>query len=387
MFSKRLTFNFSCFAGLTVSLAFAVSVQADSFTPGDLVVYRVGSGGSTTLVNTGSAVFLDEYTPTGTLVQSIAMPTADATGGVHSLIASGTATSEGMLTLSPNGNFLTLTGYDAPMGTSGLASTPSTTVPRTVAIVNASGAVDTSTALTDFSTGNNPRTATTSDGTSIWVGGGGGGIRYTTIGSTTSTQLTTATNFRDVVIASGQLFASDSSGSAIRLSTIGTGLPTSGTQTATNLPGLPTNTGSPYQFAFADLSSAVAGMDTLYVADDTNNTTSILKYSLIGGTWTAEGSITAAGVRGLTLSVVGGNVDLYATSGGSGGPSGGGSLYSFVDTTGYGAAMSGSATSIASASTNEAFRGVAFAPVPEPSTALTLAGGIAVLQLLRRRRS
>ena len=53
----------------------------------------------------------------------------------------------------------------------------------------------------------------------------------------------------------------------------------------------------------------------------------------------------------------------------------------------YGATVSGSATSIATAPTNEAFRGVAFAPVPEPSTAMTLAGGIAVLQLLRKRRS
>ena len=81
------------------------------FTPGDLVVYRVGTG-SGALGSTATAVFLDEYSPTGTLVQSIAASTADS-GSTHILTAGGTATSEGELNLSPNGQFLTLTGYDA----------------------------------------------------------------------------------------------------------------------------------------------------------------------------------------------------------------------------------------------------------------------------------
>lgn len=43
------------------------------FTPGNLVVYRVGTG-SGSLSSVGTPVFLDEYTPLGTLVQSIALP-------------------------------------------------------------------------------------------------------------------------------------------------------------------------------------------------------------------------------------------------------------------------------------------------------------------------
>src|SRR5215470_7266685 len=60
-----------------------------AFTAGDVVIYRVGDG-SGSLVNTGNAVFLDEYTPSGTLVQSVALPTT-ASGANKQLIASGTA--------------------------------------------------------------------------------------------------------------------------------------------------------------------------------------------------------------------------------------------------------------------------------------------------------
>ena len=39
-------------------------------------------------------------------------------------------------------------------------------------------------------------------------------------------------------------------------------------QAATSLPGMPTVDASPYGFALLDRSQAVAGVDTLYVADD-----------------------------------------------------------------------------------------------------------------------
>ena len=45
-----------------------------AFTPGNVVIYRVGDGAGALSPN-GSAVFLDEYTPTGSLVQTVAMPT------------------------------------------------------------------------------------------------------------------------------------------------------------------------------------------------------------------------------------------------------------------------------------------------------------------------
>lgn len=47
---------------------------ASTFGAGNLVVYRVGDG-SAALTANATAVFLDEYTPAGVLVQSIPMPT------------------------------------------------------------------------------------------------------------------------------------------------------------------------------------------------------------------------------------------------------------------------------------------------------------------------
>src|SRR4051812_27647950 len=73
-----------------------VASAADPFQPGDLVIYRVGDGVNG-LVSSGSPVTLDEYTPTGTLVQSVPLPTS-ASGVNSALFASGTATSEGLLT-------------------------------------------------------------------------------------------------------------------------------------------------------------------------------------------------------------------------------------------------------------------------------------------------
>jgi len=331
-----------------------------AFTPGNVVIYRVGDGAAG-LVNTGAAVFLDEYTTGGTLVQSIALPGNDPFG--PNLVASGTATSEGLLSLSPDGNFLALTGYNRQLGGTGsLASTGSAVVNRTVAVVNAAG-TPTFTLLSDFADGNNPRSAVTPDGKSVYVAGGAGGARYVAnLADTTSTQLsTTVVNLRQLNVVQGQLYTSTASGSAVRVGTVGVGLPTTAGQTITSLPGLPTSTGSPYGYFFADLSPAVPGFDTLYVADDGAGQ-GILKFSLDSGSWVANGNLsTATGARGLTGIVSGGNVTLFATTGGSG-AAGGGSLYTVTDTSGYNATIAGAVSTIATAATNTAFRGVAFTP-------------------------
>src|SRR5688572_19084620 len=89
-----------------------------SFTAGNIVVYRVGNG-TGTLSNAATAVFLDEYTTAGVLVQSVAIP-VDVSGANRRLTAAGTGNTEGMLTLSTDGRYLVFTGYDAPVGTIGV---------------------------------------------------------------------------------------------------------------------------------------------------------------------------------------------------------------------------------------------------------------------------
>lgn len=318
------------------------------FTSGNIVVYRVGRGGSDTLSSTGNAVFLDEYTTSGTLAQSVGLPTT-ASGSNHPLVASGTAASEGQLGRSVDKQYLLLTGYDStiPAG-SVLSSSLAATVPRVVGLVKGDGTIDTTTALTDFSDGDNPRSAASTDGTNLWAVGNSGGVRYATLGSTTSTQLNMdSVNNRYVTLFDTQLYIS-SQKLTTRIATVGSGEPTMSPQTATNLTGI--TMGTPEAFVFADLS----GGQVLYVADDTAG---IEKFSLVSGTWTANGT---AGTgtdlyNGLTASVSGDTVTLYATRKAS-------ELAQLVDSTGFNVSLSGTPSLVATAPMGTAFRGVALAP-------------------------
>ena len=63
-----------------------------AFNAGNLLVYRVDGSALAApgLFNTGAQVFLDEYSPSGALVQSIALPsTLAGTAGNLNLVASG----------------------------------------------------------------------------------------------------------------------------------------------------------------------------------------------------------------------------------------------------------------------------------------------------------
>jgi hypothetical protein len=371
----------------TVAAAAVVSmlaplVHAAPLTPGNLFVYRVGATGGGTLAGTATPVFIDEFTTSGTLVQSLAMPTI-ASGASGALTGSGTATSDGYLSVSGNGQFLMLTGYDTALGTPN--NVVSNALPRTVGRLAVDGTLDTTTRLADTGTGtNNFRSVASTNGNDLWVTTATGGVRYATLGSTTSTQLSTSpTNTRTVGIADNQLYISSGSGTT-RLATVGTGLPTAVGQTITNLPGFPTGTptaSSPYAFYFADLSPSVVGLDTVYVADDQVGG-GVQKYSLNSGNWVLKGVIGADAddFRGLTGVVNGSTVSLFATGGGN-------RLVSLTDSSGYDGTFAGAVTTLATAGTNNAFRGVALLPVPEPGTwALMLAGLGVVAGLARRTR-
>jgi hypothetical protein len=362
----------------TVGLITAGSSFAAPFTAGNLVVTRVGDG-SAALGNTATAVFLDEYTTSGALVQSVALPTA-AAGANNILTASGSATSEMGLTLSQDGRFLALAGYNAALGTAGVATGSSA---RTVGIVSvATGTVDTSTQLTgSLVTGNNIRTAYTTNGTNIYAGSAVGGVVNTTLGANGApTQVSsTVTNVRRVNAFNGQLFTSTMSGAFRGVNTVGTGIPTTSGQTISLLNGFDpstTSAESAYDFVFTNPS-------TLYVANDrTGANGGIQKWTLSGGTWTqayVANPVTGAGLRGLTN--VGNALYGIGTNG---------TIYGITDTgSGF------SFNSIVTNGTNTAFRGIVALPtavtsVPEAGSAAL--AGLGALPLIgaviaRRRRA
>lgn len=358
-------------AGAAV-LLLASTVAAAPLTPGNVVVYRVGGGGTGGLVNSGSPVFLDEYQPDGTLVQSIPAPTA-ASGSNHSLIASGTATSEGLITRSADGGTLVFTGYGRALGGSGsLAATSASVVPRVIGRLRADGLVDTRIALSDYADGNNPRSAASDDGSRVWAAGGSGGVRYVEdapVPPTTSTLVSSGSsvvNLRQLLVAAGRLYVTTASMTEFRVGTVGGGLPTAPGASIATLPGIATSGTSPYAIFLADLDPMVPGPDTLYVADD--GLAGLSKFRLLGGSWVARGSIggDADDYLGLAGVVDGGDVVLYATRLGGGGASGGGQLVRLVDGGGPDGTLGGTPVVLATAATNTAFRGVAMAPQPPP---------------------
>lgn len=365
-----------------VGLVQAYSASAAGFSPGNLVVARVGTGDAA-LSNAATAVFLDEYTPAGTLVQSVALPTATS-GANRKLTMSGSATSEGALALSLDGRYLTLAGYDADLGTASVASTPTSAVSRVVGRVDGAGGVDTSTAITDIFSGNNVRGAVTDDGSRFWVAGANGGVRLAALGSAgATTQINSAvpTNLRVAGIFGGQLYVSTGS-TPTGVYSVGTGLPTGGGQT----PALTTAVPSPYAFVALDSDPAVSGVDTLYVGDDSGSPGGgILKFSFDGSAWTARGSIRPAGsgVRGLTGTLTPAGVTLFATT-----SAGTNALVKVDDTAAYNATIAATSTTLRTATTNTALRGVAFAPAAatvaptittQPQDATVSPGGTATL--------
>ena len=367
-------------AAAIAATALPSPASAAPLTDGNVVVYRVGATGGGALTSNATAVFLDEYTPTGTLVQSIPLPTA-VSGAQKRVTASGTATSEGLLTRSADGCSVVFTGYDAAVGTASVSGTLATAVNRVVGKVDAAGALDTSTALSNVSDGNNFRSAATTDGNAFWVGGAGttstGGVHYVaSVGATTATQLsTTVTNIRGVHIFDGQLYVSSASGT-IRVATAGSGLPTTAGQTITNLPASPGGA-SPYGLFMADR-DGLPGIDTLYVAAESQN---LLKYELISGSWALRATIPSSGARGLTGVAGPTGVTLFVTRNGN-------QLDKVDDPFAFGSAGTPTVTPVATAATNTAFRGVAFAPrvcgpdpvIPEaPFVALLPIGAIAAM--------
>jgi len=251
-------------------------------------------------------------------VQTIALPTT-ATLPQRALTNSGSASSEGYISQSADGNYFILVGYDAAPGTTSVSGTTAVANARVIGRVDLLGTVDTSTGLTDAYSANTFRSACSDNGTSFWTSGtatnpNGPGARYVAaLGATTSTQLsTTVTNLRVANIFDGQLYTSSASSTFQGVSKVGTGLPTTSGQTITLLNGFPTAMGpQSYDFFFADAA-------TVYVADERNSASGgIQKWTESGGLWTLAYTLNPAlntGCRGISGYTEAGVTTLFATT-------------------------------------------------------------------------
>jgi hypothetical protein len=197
---------------LAVTLSAPSNAQNSTFfTPGNLVVAVEGCGvhgGTCTNVPSGKGVnggygdnqaaplTLFQYSPNGTssisFVNSLTLPQL-ISGADFPVSGEYGSSSEASINLSSGGQYLTIMGYgiDAPsfnlnplqFGSPSLALAQSgsltgqsyTPVPRMVALIDANGNVNSSTALYNIFNTNNPRSAFTADGTTVYVSGQGSG--------------------------------------------------------------------------------------------------------------------------------------------------------------------------------------------------------------------
>jgi MYXO-CTERM domain-containing protein len=363
---KSATFLYrSACAAASFLLALAANNAQANITAGDILIYRVGTG-SGTLSSVATAVFLDEYTPLGVLVQSIAMPT---TGGT-ALTATGNDGSDGILARSQDGSTIIFTGYRSDVGSASPSSADPATVNRVIGTVGNSGVANTSIGLTDVN--GTIRSASGTSGSGAFYASASGGLRYiaSPSGSSTST-LIDSRNARQALVRGNNLYNSSTlSGNPAQVlgygnlpTTLTTGSPIVALGLTTTLNGI----------ALFDLSPSVAGDDTLYAVGNNR----IYKYTFNGTAWSANGTLTATGVQNITGAASGSTVSLFLTSGTT--------LYSETDSSGYGANITGSLTTLAAAGSNKAFRGLTL--IPEPSSVTLGLLAVGTLLALRRRRS
>lgn len=347
------------------SFAFAAVISPamlfSQFTTGNLVILQAGDG-TGSLGNTGNPIVFKEYSTAGVATYSMMVPTT----GTNALIMSGSATSEGYLSLSADGRYLAFAGYaQALPSTNTVATASGTLVNRGVGLVGGAGLPSYSLMGTSstFFTSNNIRSASATGKDNVWAVGANQGTNYFGPASTPTIVQSTKVNMRATAVFNGQLYASSqvSSGSPtdIGVYMIGTGTPVTSGQTASCAVVTGTNA-QPSQFYFNALGTIC------YVADARNSASGggIQKWSYSGGSWSLLYTIATGaspGAFGVVADFSGINPIVYATTAAGG-------ANSLIAISDLGA--SSTATVLATAPNNTNFRGLAFAPCSLPLVSL-----------------
>ncbi len=363
---------------LAVAVAWMGGSTNAQFAPGNVTVLRVGDG-SAALNNTGTAVFLDQYNSTTAGQTSPNFTVNLPTTGALRLVNSGSATSEGQITLGGGGSLITVVGYDAAVGAAGVAGSTSATNPRVLNTVDFAGNVTRfGSTSTNFSA-NNIRSGY-SNGANAWAVGANSG---TVLFPADTPVSTTIANQRVVNSFNGNLFTSVSGATTSGVYQVGTGLPTSSGNTTTlvfSTVGTGTGTASPYAFAFNPAGNVA------YVADDRAVASGggVQKWTLSGTTWSLAGTFNnlsgTSGARGLAVDFTDpGNPILYATTT----QASANQLVRLID---GGTNFADAFTVLATAPTNTAFRGIVISPVPEPATVGLIAVGVLAAGAFVRRK-
>ncbi len=130
--TNTATKKFNSFTAFTIGKKPFILGEPVPFTAGNIVVSRMGAGTTGPFSSTNN-VYLDEYTPTGNWVRSLALP---STSGAALLQSNNI--DEGRLSRSQDGQYLTLAGY-SKTGSSGVNGNTSVINPRSIGIIKYNG--------------------------------------------------------------------------------------------------------------------------------------------------------------------------------------------------------------------------------------------------------
>lgn len=265
---------------------------SQSFTTGNIVVSRIL--GTT---NGASRVLLEEYNTTtanqASPVDFISIPNT----GPTVLTNSGSASSEGQITRSPDGQSILLAGYAAYNGVTGVASTQASVIPRVIGVVDINYNYSRVATTGVFYNTNNIRSATR-NGNNYWGAGPRNGITYLGSGIPDSVSSSIQqNNFRVVQVVNGKLYATTGGSNAFHnrgILRIGSGLPTTNGQSVTQVINNAGNNSSMYAFHFNQ-------EETLcYIADDGTGGAGggIQRWSFNGSNWVLDYNMAlGSGVR------------------------------------------------------------------------------------------
>ncbi|UAY52773.1 beta strand repeat-containing protein [Ferruginibacter albus] len=349
-FSTAGTYTLSTTSGsLTSATSGNIVISDPSFTSGNLAVLLMASASSNN--TTGSIVELNTSTPGSNPVNTFAI---NGTSGAGALRFSASAASMGYLANNNDKTLLCIAGFNGTT-TSGNANT---FITRGVGTLNAAAAYTLQATYTGTS-GQQVRGATELDNSArFWMADQSG--LYTN-GTTTASP---TGNLRSPKAFGGIVYVGQQSATAIAVNTISA--PSGGTLTA--LLGVPAD--NAFQDFYLISSANNNTYDILYTVDNTNATTgAINKYSLVSGSWTANGTYTTSfGGFGLAAEKSGGGANLYVSTGV--GTTANNSVIKLFDAAGYNSAINittGNNVTLYTATSSATIKGVAFAPVAATS--------------------
>ncbi|HEX7652630.1 MAG TPA: hypothetical protein VF607_03930, partial [Verrucomicrobiae bacterium] len=317
---------------------------ATGFTQGDLAVVVAAASAANT---TCSVVEINTTSAAQSAIQTLPVPGT----GTSAIRVSGSATSTLYVSDSNDGSLLCFTGANKDGDTS---SNVNTMNPRAVVTVDAAGNINIATTYTG-SSGSQTRGASSLNNSTFFIGDQGGFY------SNGSTAASPSGNIRGVKAFGGTVYGFTSSASIPPVGIVSAA--TGGTFTA--LPGLANGATTRQDFYLVSSGSNGSTYDVLYVLDAASATVgTIYKYSLVSGSWTANGTYTTSfGGFGLCAARNGSGAVLYVTTGN--GATTANNVVKLTDAAGYNSTIAITPANnviLYTTGTGTIIKGIAFAP-------------------------